>query len=62
VLAFEIGLAGLDPATHVFLEISFGKDVDARDKPGQARARGLFLDALGCETDTGPGSGPVPSG
>src|SRR6266853_4589541 len=32
-------VAGLDPATHVFLEVSFGKDVDARDKPGQ----GAFL-------------------
>ena len=30
-------LAGLDPAIHVFfdLEVGSGKDVDARDKPGQ---------------------------
>jgi len=30
-------VAGLDPATHVFFhpELGFGKDVDARDKPGQ---------------------------
>jgi hypothetical protein len=30
-------VAGLDPATHVFFrrEVGSGKDVDARDKPGQ---------------------------
>src|SRR5207244_237278 len=28
-------VAGLDPATHVFVRRGTGKDVDARDKPGQ---------------------------
>jgi hypothetical protein len=37
-------VAGLDPATHVFFrrEAGSGKDVDARDKPGQ----GAFLVAM----------------
>jgi hypothetical protein len=30
-------VAGLDPATHAFFrcDVGSGKDVDARDKPGQ---------------------------
>jgi hypothetical protein len=41
-------VAGLDPATHVFFdcEPGFGKDVDARVKPGQG---GFLCWQLGCE-------------